>query len=144
MFQKILVAYSASEHSAIALRQAAELASFGQSELHMLGIVVTTGAVALAETTSGTGSFLSFEHERISKALESASSDLRKQGLNVSMSVLKGDAANEIIATAHRIKADLAVIGHSNKGVLARWFQGSVGARLMSELPCSLLIAADK
>lgn len=141
MFQKILVAYNATKHSAVALREGADIARMSKGELHVLGIVSNTGALAFAETAGG-GDVLGMEYKRIQDALEKVSSDLRDEGLNVSTSVLEGDPANQIIATAHRIRADLTVVGHGNKGVLARWFQGSVGARLLSDLPCSLLIAA--
>jgi nucleotide-binding universal stress UspA family protein len=142
MYQKILVAYNASRHSAIALREATDIARVSKGELHVLGIVSNTGALAIAETAGATN-VLGMEHQRIQDALETVSDDLRDQGLNVATSILEGDPASQIIATAYRIRADLTVVGHGNKGVLARWFQGSVGAKLLSDLPCSLLIAAE-
>jgi nucleotide-binding universal stress UspA family protein len=54
--------------------------------------------------------------------------------------VRSGDPAVEIAAYAHEIGASLVVLGHTGKGALARWFQGSVGAKLLDHLPCSLLI----
>jgi nucleotide-binding universal stress UspA family protein len=42
------------------------------------------------------------------------------------------------------VGADLVVLGHTNKGLLARWLQGSIGARLLNQLPCSLLVAAPQ
>lgn len=143
MYQRILVAYNASKHSAIALREGVDIARMSKGELHVLGIVSNTGALAFAETAGGTD-VLGMEHKRIQDALETVSNDLKDQGLNVTTSVLEGDPANQIIATAYHIKADLTVVGHSNKGGLARWFQGSVGAKLLSDLPCSLLIAAER
>ncbi len=143
MYQKILVAYNASAHSAIALEEAADIARASGGELHVLGIVVNTGALAIADTAAASGSVLTIEHERIKEALDLVCSQLKDQGLNATGSVREGDAAQQIVATAYQIGADLAVIGHSNKGLLTRWFQGSVGARLMTELPCSLLVAAD-
>ncbi len=143
MYQKILVAYNASAHSAIALEEAADIARASGGKLHVLGIVVNMGTLAIANTAAASGSILTIEHERITEALDEVCSQLKARGLNVAGSVREGDAAQQIVATAHQIGADLAVIGHSNKGLLARWFQGSVGARLMTELPCSLLVAAD-
>jgi nucleotide-binding universal stress UspA family protein len=55
-----------------------------------------------------------------------------------------GEAASEIIAYVHAVKADCVVVGHNHKGVLARWFEGSVGTRLLDALPCSLLVASSR
>jgi len=143
MFQRILVAYNATRHSANALREGADIARMSKGELHILGIVSSTGALALAESTGATD-VMGVEYKRISDALAGVAAELSEEGLNVTTSVLEGDPANQIIATAYRIRADLAVVGHSNKGLLARWFQGSIGARLLSDLPCSLLIAATR
>jgi nucleotide-binding universal stress UspA family protein len=42
------------------------------------------------------------------------------------------------------VDADLVIVGHSDKGILARWFEGSVGAGLVRDLPCNLLIASGE
>ena len=143
MYQKILVAYDGSAVSKVALHQAAGICRLCDAELHLLGIVATTGYMALAEGT-GPIDLWGTERKQIAAALESAASDLGGQGLNVITSIREGDPANEIIASAYELKADLAVLGHSDKGVLARWLEGSVGAKLLRDLPCSLLIATGK
>ena len=143
MFQKILLAYNGSVHSAAALQQAADLARLSSAELHILGIVVTSGAMAFAQV-EGTIDIVEVERNRIQKAVESAATELSSQGVNVAYSIRKGDPAEEIVSYAYKIKADLAVLGHTEKGVIARWFQGSIGAQLLSHLPCSLLIVTHK
>ena len=142
MFGKILVAYDGSLPGSPALRQSAELALLCKAELHLLGIVVTTGFMALAE---GTGSIdvWGLERKSLSKAQDAAVHHLVAQGVTVVPSIREGAPEEEIIAHAHEIKADLVVIGHSGKGLIARWLEGSVGAELVSHLPCSLLIATD-
>jgi hypothetical protein len=35
------------------------------------------------------------------------------------------------------------VLGHSEKGMIIHWFEGSVGTELLTNLPCSLLSATD-
>ena len=143
MFQKILLAYNGSVHSAAAMTQAADLARFSNAELHILGIVVTTGAMMLAQGEGATD-FLGIERNRIQQAVETAATELSGQGVNVVYSIREGDPAEEIVTHAHKIKADLAVLGHTEKGVVARWFQGSIGAQLLRHLPCSLLIVTHK
>lgn len=143
MFQKILLAYNGSVHSAAALQQAADLARLSSAELHILGIVVTSGAIAFAQA-EGTIDIVEVERSRIKQAIETAATELSGQGINVAYSIRKGDPAEEIVNHAYKIKADLAVLGHTDKGVIARWFQGSIGAQLLSHLPCSLLIVTHK
>jgi nucleotide-binding universal stress UspA family protein len=142
MFGKILVAYDGSTPGSPALRQGAELAKLCKTELHLLGIVVTTGFMALAE---GTGSIdvWGLERKSLQKALDAAVEHLAEQGVKVVPTIREGDPEVQISAHAHEIKADLVVIGHSGKGFIARWLEGSVGTELVNHLPCSVLIATD-
>jgi nucleotide-binding universal stress UspA family protein len=138
-----VLAYDGSTFSAAVLRQGAELASLCKAELHLLGIVVTTGAMGMAESV-GPGDVWGLEQQKLQRVVEAAVQDLHKQGLTVIASVRFGDPAVEIAAYAHEIDADLVVLGHTSKGMLTRWFQGSVGAKLLDHLPCSLLVATGK
>lgn len=85
--------------------------------------------------------FWGMEEKYIEQALDNAAHELGGQGMNVVTCVRTGDPGIEIVAYAHEIKADLAVLGHTDKGILARLFEGSVGAELLRNLPCNLLIA---
>ena len=143
MYKKILVAYDGSGFSEVALHQAADLARLCKAELHLLGIVLTTGFASIAEGYASIDIW-GLERTEIEVALETAARDLGKEGVNAITSIREGDPANEIIACAYGLGADLAVLGHTDKGVLARLFEGSVGAKLLRDLPCSLLIAIGK
>jgi nucleotide-binding universal stress UspA family protein len=143
MYQKILLAYDGSTFSAAVLRQGAELANLCKAELHLLSIVVTTGAMGMVESV-GSIDVWAMEQEKLQGMVEPAVHDLHQQGLTVVSCVRYGDPAVEIAAYAHEIDADLVVLGHTSKGMLTRWFQGSVGAKLLDDLPCSLLIATGK
>ena len=141
MYGRILVAYNASTQSTIALREAVEIARVSKGELHVLAVVPTAGSFTTVEF-GGPLDVQGIVLKQIQQAVDAVSNDLMEQGIGVQSNVRQGDPADEIIASAYRLKADLVVIGHSKKGVLARWLQGSMGAKLLSELPCSLLIAA--
>jgi nucleotide-binding universal stress UspA family protein len=143
MHKKILLAYNGSAHSEAAMRQAADLARLANAELHILGIVVTTGGLAMAQAT-GAIDVLDVERSRIQKAIEKAVRGLTEHNIKVHACIRQGDPANEIVAHARKIGADLVVLGHTDKGIITRWFQGSIGAKLLSNLPCSLLIATGK
>jgi nucleotide-binding universal stress UspA family protein len=140
MYRKILLAYDGSTFSAAALSQGAELASLCKAELHLLSIVVTTGSMAIAESV-GPGDVWGLEQQNMQRVVEATTQELHSQGLNVIACVRYGDPAVEIAAYAHEINTDLVVLGHTSKGMLTRWFQGSVGAKLLDHLPCSLLVA---
>ena len=142
MYQKILMCYHATQHSAVALRQATDIARAFNAELHLLGIVVTSGGLAIAQS-AGPTDVLGIEHERIRAALDQAASELAGQNVNVLTAIREGNAVTEILGYAHQIKADLVVLGHRERGAVARWFQGSTSSRLLDNLPCSLLIATQ-
>ena len=135
-----MLAYDGSNFSAAALRQGADLATLCKAELHLLSIAVTTGGMAIAEAV-GPEDVWGLERRKLEQVVAAAVQDLRSQGLTVIACVRYGDPVIEIAAYAHEIGADLVVLGHTAKGMLTRWLQGSVGAKLLDHLPCSLLIA---
>jgi nucleotide-binding universal stress UspA family protein len=141
MYRKILLAHDGTKSSSAALRQSVDLAQHCKAELHQLGVVVTTGVSAIAESYAGATDIWGQDQDYLRQALDTAARDLGGQGLSVSTSIRSGSPGMEIAACAHEIKADLVVVGHTGKGVLARLFQGSVGAELINNLPCSLLVA---
>jgi nucleotide-binding universal stress UspA family protein len=140
MYQKILAAYDGSTFSSVALRQAAGLALLCKGELHLVGIVATAGLAGMGEGIGGIDIW-GMERVALEKAMEIAAQDLSRQGLKVNQSIREGIPAKEIAACAIELGADLVVVGHSDKGVLARWFEGSVGAGLLRDLPSNLLVA---
>jgi nucleotide-binding universal stress UspA family protein len=155
MYQKILLAYDSTVSSAAALRQSVDLARHCKAELHLLGVVVITPDDTAAAGASLVGGAMAGaypvmndiwrqDQAYLQHALDTAAHDLGGQGLSVSTSIRFGSPGIEIATCAHEIKADLVVVGHTGKGVLARLFQGSVGAELLNNLPCSLLVATGE
>ena len=140
MYQKILVAYDGLKFSRTALRHGSDLASLCKSELHLLGIIATTGSSGLAEAY-GEIDVWGMEREELEQALDMAALESDRQGVNAIIRIRQGDPGREIIAYAHEIHADLVVLGHSEKGMIERWFDGSVGGDLLRHLPGNLLIA---
>jgi len=138
MYKKILLAYDGSEHAAAALRHSSELARLCNAELHLLGVVVISGSIVVTGAY-GAADFFGQEEAAIDAALKAAVDDLGGQ-LSVHTRIRTGDPAVQIAAHAHEIGADLAVIGHSDKGFVAWLFEGSTGAKLIRDLPCNLLV----
>lgn len=145
MYKKILVAYDGSSFSDMALRQGFDLARLCNAELHLVGIVATTTTgVAIAGEAIAPVDIWTTGRKALEEALDAAVRKLSGQGVNPGTSIREGSPANEIAACAEELNADVVVIGHSDKGVLARWFEGSVGAGLLRHLPCDLLVATGK
>lgn len=143
MFQKIVLAYDGSEETGIALHQAADLARLYDAELSLIGIVESIPSTALADPAPQ-HDLLTGQRSRIAQALLTEAEELESRGVKVATKVLEGNPVDEISAYAKRTGADLVVIGHADKGLLRRWFEGSTGAQLIRDLPCSLLIATGR
>ena len=153
-YKRILLAYDGTASSSAALRQSLDLASHCKAELHLLGVVAITATSVSAGAAVAGGAMVGAypivseiwaqDEEFLQRALATAAHDLGRQGLSVDTSIRFGSPGLEIAACAHDIKADLVVIGHTGKGVLARLFEGSVGADLLNNLPCSLLVATGE
>ena len=153
MYQKILLAYDGTTSSSAALRQSVDLARHCKADLHLLGVVAITPTTAAAGSSVIGGAVAGAypvmneiwvqDEEYLRQALDAAARDLG-QGLSISTSIRFGSPGLEIAACAEEIGADLVVVGHTGKGVLARLFQGSVGVELLNNLPCSLLVATGE
>ncbi len=143
MYKKILVAYDGSEFSEVALNQGAGLAELCNAELHLVGILATSTQM-IPQPGLGTVDIWGMERDQIETALEAAAKRLSGQGLRVTKSIRDGNPAAQIAGCAHEWNANLVIVGHSDKGVLARWFAGSVGSGLLSDLPCNMLVATSQ
>ena len=142
MYKKILVAYDGSSFSDVALHQGRDLALLCKAELHLVGIVATT-AYVVSPLVYGAINLWQLERGAVEEALDKATRELSGQGLKPETCVREGHPAREIADYATELGADLVVIGHSDKGILERWFEGSVGAGLLRSLPCNLHIATS-
>ena len=140
MFQKILVAYDGSPSSETALSQGGELARLCQGELHLFGVIVSTGGMAIGQA-AGAEDMLGREGNAIRSSLQDVAGKLRAEGLRVVTQTAEGSPAEEIARYALETGADLLIIGHILHFSLGHWLQGSVAKALLRELPCSILVA---
>lgn len=143
MFERIVVAYDGKNPSKIALKQAASLASAFRAELSLVGVVSMIPSTAMADPYPQ-DDFLSAGRGRLQQSLEKEVLALQNMGIRVTAQILAGNPASEIASYAKSVGADLVVVGHSERGLLTRWFEGSTGSRLIRDIPCSLLIASGE
>ncbi|WP_426149204.1 universal stress protein [Polaromonas sp. DSR2-3-2] len=81
------------------------------------------------------------ETARYQTILETGVRKLADAGLRVRGEVLIGHAVREIADCAHRIGADLIVVGHQHLSRwTARWWRSSVSKALIEQAPCSVLV----
>jgi len=143
VYQTILVGYDGGDASGVALRQGAALAEACKAQLHVLAIVVTSGGQLLDPGTLS-ANLVKTKRQILSEAMTAAICDLGEIGRSALICIRDGVAAAEIVAYTHEIRADLVVLGHSEKSLFASWFEGSTGKHLLSHVPCSTLIAIDE
>lgn len=82
-----------------------------------------------------------FQQERAEKAVKAAVDLLSRAGVEHSVHMDKGDAAEAIVACAEKTKSQKIVIGTTRKNALARFFQGSVVNKVMAltDLPVEVV-----
>ncbi len=142
-FEKILLAYDGTEKGRVALRRSLPLLKADHvQQVHLLAVVPLTGAVAAAEGFY-TESMYEAERERVEAVLEEGVSLLKQRDIDVQGHLRAGEPSHQIARLAADLGVDLVVVGHQHRGVLARWWQGSVGASLLDRLHCSLLVAQE-
>lgn len=142
MYRKILLAYDGSRDGREALRHGADLARSCQAEVVLLAVFEPSQGVALAEGASPTG-LTEREREDVQQSLEEGLARLRRGGLTAEARLGHGNPAEQIGLAARDVGADLIVVGHREQGRLARWWRGSVGASLIANAPCSVLVAVE-
>ncbi len=142
-FEKILLAYDGTEKGRVALRRSLPLLKADHvQQVHLLAVVPLTGAVAAAEGFY-TESMYEAERERVEAVLAEGVSLLKQRDIDVQGHLRAGEPSHQIAKLADDLGVDLVVVGHQHRGVLARWWQGSVGASLLDRLHCSLLVAQE-
>lgn len=139
-FETVLLAYDGSEQGRVALRRSLPLLNAGEVSVHLLAVVALNGAVATAEGFY-TESMYEAERERVENILAEGVAILEGRGIQVESYIRAGEPAHQISRLASELGAELVVVGHQRRGLLARWWQGSVGASLLDRLDCSLLVA---
>lgn len=136
MYHSILLAYDGSQDGREALSQGAALAKMCGASVRLLA-VVNCQNVATAE-----GDFIVTEDKAdFEIILREGMHTLRRRGLVASAQLEFGDPAGQILQSACDIQADLIVVGHRKQSSLSRWWNGSVGATILKEAPCSVLVA---
>ena len=84
------------------------------------------------------------EKEFGEKTLAEASKMLKGAGLDVKSTMLRGDAATEIIQYTKDHEIDLVICGGRGLGPIKSWILGSVSRKLLHYAPCSVMVVKGK
>jgi len=144
LFQKILLAYNGSREGKSALLACAEIASFANSETHLLAVAGMPSSMFLTEGFLPE-ELLEEEKKRAQEVLNEGTEQLRQKGFSVVGHLAVGEPVEEICRLATEIKVDLIVLGHKQKASFtSRWWRGSVGKTLLDYAPCSIFITMTR
>ncbi|MDO9422207.1 MAG: universal stress protein [Herminiimonas sp.] len=82
-----------------------------------------------------------FQQERAEEALKGAVDMLSKAGVEYSVHMDRGDAAEAIVACAQKTQSQKIIMGTTRKNALARFFEGSVVNKVMAltDLPVEVV-----
>ena len=140
-FQRILHPTDFSKASGHAFEKAVELAMQERAELRLVHVVMPP-AVLLEDSfmTAKTWAELTTGARReAQRRLAPLVAKARRARVRASATVLEGIAFEEIASEARRQRADLVVMGTHGRTGVARFFLGSVAARVLALAPCPVL-----
>ncbi len=140
-FRKILHPTDFSKASGLALTKALELAKQEHAELRLVHILMPP-AVLLEDSfmTAKTWAELTTAGRReAQRRLAPLLAKARKARVRATAAVLEGTPFEEIVREARRRRADLIVMGTHGRTGVARFFLGSVAARVLALAHCPVL-----
>jgi nucleotide-binding universal stress UspA family protein len=130
-YKKILCPVGHEENSRAAFETAARLARESHGTLYLVHVVRLPPSIV-------SESVLLDDRGRAHIALERLAAQLPASQSRVII-VRFGNPAREIAALAHRVGADLIVMGTHGRSMMARLFQGSIAEKVIGNAPCPVL-----
>lgn len=147
--ERIVLADDGSVGAATAAALVDEWPIFGGAAVHIVTVVDVGRPLSASEEapmlySAGERLYIESLDEERARARETVAlrvKALKSRPRTVKTSVREGDAADQILAAAHDVAADLIVVGSRGRTGLARFFAGSVARRVLVGAKCSVLIA---
>ncbi|HET7922096.1 MAG TPA: universal stress protein [Gammaproteobacteria bacterium] len=138
-YTDIVLAYDGSLEGRRALREGAELAVQFKARTHLLAVIKQNAGTAVGQGLDPR-SLPDDEEQRYRAVLEEGVTILKGFALRAEGHLRRGDPVDEIVKLVGEVNADLVVVGHRDRGALARWWRTPVSMSLLDKLTCSVLI----
>ena len=136
-YKTLLFAYDGTEEGRRALLEGAEIAKRFQSRVHLLAVIADDAGTALAQGMGGAPMERTVFYQG---TLDAGVRFFKKHGIEAEGHVVHGEPVEEIARLAKEIGAELVVLGHRERGPVARWWSTPTSMSLLEKLDCSLLI----
>lgn len=136
-YKTIVLAYDGTAEGRRALLEGAELAKRFQADTHLLAVIADSAGGAMAQ---GVGAEPMQRTVFYRATVEEGVKFFKNMGLDAKSHVVHGEPVEEIVKLADEVKADLVVVGHRERGPLARWWSTPTSMSLLDKLSCSLLV----
>jgi nucleotide-binding universal stress UspA family protein len=143
---KVLLPLDGNAEHEQGVQVALDFAALCFSALHLLTVVHTPGtltgqrAAASRMLPAATAELLNLTEKSAQDYLRGKIVTLQPTGLNVTAEVARGDPSKIILNTAHRIEADLIVLGTHGKSGMDAFWQGSVAPKVIGQSDIPLLL----
>ena len=139
---KILVAIDGSKDAGKGVQVALDIARAQGAEVVLLAVIPAYPGIDLEITARARDSLeskLSFQAEQ---ALGKAKELFQTEGMTPkALLISSGAIADEIVTMAEQEKMDLIVIGSRGLGATGRFSLGGTAMKIISQAPCSVLVA---
>jgi nucleotide-binding universal stress UspA family protein len=141
MGKRIVVAYDGTREGRTGLFEFTKVLPEKDAEIHLLAVIRLPTGAFLAEGYVPEA-VIDEEKQRYQEIVHEGTTLLTDRGYRVTGHLEFGDPTEEIVRLATELPADLIVVGHRRQASLAsRWWRSSVGATLLEQSPCSILVA---
>jgi nucleotide-binding universal stress UspA family protein len=137
-YQTMLLAYDGTPEGRRALQEGAEVAKHFRAKTHLLAVIADDAGAAMAQAASAAPPMERTQFYQ--GTLNEGVKFLKGEGLDATGHLVHGEPVEEIVKLAERIKADLVVVGHRERGPVARWWNTPTSMSLLDKLDCSVLI----
>jgi nucleotide-binding universal stress UspA family protein len=141
--KRIVVAYDFSELAQRALHQALELAPGKESEVHVLAVGAIQGELLKLPDHEPLSQADASERVRnaVAKDVEGYVAEYGALALDrIAVYASEGHPAEQIVALASEVDADLIVMGTHSRGGLQRVMLGSVAEAVTRRAPCGVFV----
>ena len=136
-YKTLLFAYDGTEEGRRALLEGAEIAKRFRSRVHLLAVIADDAGTTLAQGMGGVPMERTVFYQG---TLDAGVRFFKKHGLEAVGHVVHGEPVEEIAKLAKEVGAELVVVGHRERGPLARWWRTPTSMSLLDKLDCSVLI----